>query len=43
MCIRDRIKTPDLGSIHNTIEAVLYCKEKGIGAYQGGTLSLIHI
>ncbi len=32
-----QIKTPDLGSIHNTIEAVLYCKEKGIGAYQGGT------
>ena len=22
---------------NNTIEAVLYCKEKGIGAYQGGT------
>ncbi len=32
-----QIKTPDLGSIHNTIEAVLYCKAKGIGAYQGGT------
>ena len=32
-----QIKTPDLGSIHNTAEAVLYCKEKGIGAYQGGT------
>lgn len=32
-----QIKTPDLGSIHNTIEAVLLCKEKGIGAYQGGT------
>ena len=32
-----QIKTPDLGSIHNTVEAVLYCKEKGIGAYQGGT------
>lgn len=32
-----QIKTPDLGGIHHTIEAVLYCKEKGIGAYQGGT------
>ena len=32
-----QIKTPDLGGINNTIEAVLYCKEKGVGAYQGGT------
>jgi len=32
-----QIKTPDLGSIHNTVEAVLYCKERGVGAYQGGT------
>jgi methylaspartate ammonia-lyase len=32
-----QIKTPDLGSIHNTIEAVIYCKECGIGAYQGGS------
>ena len=32
-----QIKTPDLGGINNTIEAVLYCKERGIGAYQGGT------
>lgn len=32
-----QIKTPDLGGINNTIEAVLYCKEHGIGAYQGGT------
>jgi methylaspartate ammonia-lyase len=32
-----QIKTPDLGGINNTIEAVLYCKEKGIGSYQGGT------
>ena len=27
-----QIKTPDLGGVNNTIEAVLYCKEKGIGA-----------
>ncbi len=32
-----QIKTPDLGGVNNTIEAVLYCKSKGIGAYQGGT------
>ena len=32
-----QIKTPDLGGVNNTIEAVLYCKEKGMGAYQGGT------
>lgn len=32
-----QIKTPDLGGINNTIEAVLYCKQNGIGAYQGGT------
>ncbi len=32
-----QIKTPDLGGIQNSIEATLYCKEKGIGAYQGGT------
>ena len=32
-----QIKTPDLGSVHNTCEAVLYCQKKGIGAYQGGT------
>ncbi len=32
-----QIKTPDLGGINNTVEAVLYCKKVGIGAYQGGT------
>ncbi len=32
-----QIKTPDLGGINNIIESVLYCKKKGIGAYQGGT------
>jgi methylaspartate ammonia-lyase len=32
-----QIKTPDLGGIQNTMEAVLYCKKKGVGAYQGGT------
>ena len=32
-----QIKTPDLGGINNIVEAVLYCKNKNIGAYQGGT------
>lgn len=32
-----QIKTPDLGSIHNTIEAVLLCRKKGMGACLGGT------
>ncbi|MEG0283833.1 MAG: methylaspartate ammonia-lyase [Erysipelotrichales bacterium] len=32
-----QIKTPDLGCIHNTIEAVLYCNENNIGGYVGGS------
>ncbi len=32
-----QVKTPDLGSVHNTIEALLYCHAHGIGAYSGGT------
>lgn len=32
-----QIKTPDLGGINNTIEAVLYCKRHGMGAALGGT------
>ncbi|MCL2187707.1 MAG: methylaspartate ammonia-lyase [Defluviitaleaceae bacterium] len=32
-----QIKTPDLGGINNSIEAVLYCKQNGMGAYLGGT------
>jgi len=32
-----QIKTPDLGCISNIVDAVLYCKDKGIGAYQGGS------
>ncbi|MDO5022574.1 MAG: methylaspartate ammonia-lyase [Eubacteriales bacterium] len=38
-----QIKTPDLGSIHNSIEAVIYCKEKGVGAYQGGSCNETNI
>lgn len=36
-CDMVQIKTPDLGGLHNTIEAVLACKERQIEAYQGGT------
>ncbi len=32
-----QIKTPDLGGINNSIEAVIYCKQNGMGAYLGGT------
>ena len=32
-----QIKTPDLGGINNTIEAVLYCQKHDMLAYLGGT------
>lgn len=32
-----QIKTPDLGGINNSIEAILHCKKNGMGAYLGGT------
>ncbi|KAF5858440.1 hypothetical protein ETB97_004379 [Aspergillus alliaceus] len=32
-----QIKMPDLGGIHNSIDAVLYCQEKGIGCCLGGS------
>lgn len=32
-----QIKTPDLGSVTNTIEALIYCRENGIGACLGGS------
>jgi len=32
-----QIKAPDLGGINNSIEAVIYCKENGMGAYLGGS------
>lgn len=32
-----QIKTPDLGGINNSIEAVIYCKKNNMGAYLGGT------
>ena len=36
-CDMVQIKTPDLGGIHHIVEAVLYCNEHGMEAYQGGT------
>lgn len=32
-----QVKTPDLGGVNNTIEALLYCLKQGKGAYSGGT------
>ena len=32
-----QVKTPDLGGINNTIEAILHCRRKGIGVCLGGT------
>jgi methylaspartate ammonia-lyase len=32
-----QVKTPDLGGLHNSIEAILYAKERGVGAYLGGS------
>jgi methylaspartate ammonia-lyase len=32
-----QIKMPDLGSIHNTVQAVLACKASGVGALLGGS------
>jgi methylaspartate ammonia-lyase len=37
VCDMIQIKTPDLGGINNTIEAVLFCKNHNVGAYMGGT------
>ncbi|MCI0498187.1 MAG: methylaspartate ammonia-lyase [Planctomycetales bacterium] len=36
-CDMVQIKTPDLGSVHNIVESVLYCRANGMRAYQGGT------
>ncbi len=32
-----QIKMPDLGSVHNSVEAVLVCKAGGVGAFLGGS------
>ncbi len=36
-CDMIQVKTPDLGSMHNVVEAALYCQNKKIECYQGGT------
>ncbi len=36
-CDMVQIKTPDLGGIHNIVDAVLYCNRNGMESYQGGT------
>jgi len=38
-----QVKTPDLGGVNNIIEALLYCKEKNVGAYSGGTCNETNI
>ena len=32
-----QIKTPDLGGVNNVAEAIIYCNERGVGSYCGGT------
>lgn len=32
-----QVKTPDLGGVNNSIEAIVYCNEVGVGSYLGGT------
>ena len=36
-CHMVQIKTPDLGSIHNIVDAVIFCNRSAMEAYQGGT------
>ncbi len=36
-CHMAQIKTPDLGGLHNVVDAILYCKKNAVEAYQGGT------
>ncbi|MDD5601403.1 MAG: methylaspartate ammonia-lyase [Candidatus Izemoplasmatales bacterium] len=38
-----QIKTPDLGGVNNTIEAILYCNKAMIGSYCGGTCNETNI
>ncbi len=42
-CDMVQIKTPDLGSIHNIVKSILYCKKMGMEAYQGGTCNETNI
>jgi methylaspartate ammonia-lyase len=36
-CHMVQIKTPDLGGIQDVVQSILYCKARGMEAYQGGT------
>ena len=36
-CDMVQIKTPDLGSIHNVVESIIYCRNNNMESYQGGT------
>ncbi len=38
-----QVKTPDLGGINNVIKALLYCSDRNIGAYSGGTCNETNI
>lgn len=38
-----QVKTPDLGGINNVIIALLYCSDRNIGAYSGGTCNETNI
>ena len=38
-----QIKTPDLGGVNNVAEAILYCNEKNVGSYCGGTCNETNI
>ena len=38
-----QIKTPYLGGVNNVAEAIIYCNEKGIGSYCGGTCNETNI
>ncbi|MGM0435558.1 MAG: methylaspartate ammonia-lyase [Bacillota bacterium] len=38
-----QVKTPDLGGVNNTIDALIYCREKGVGAYSGGSCNETNI
>ncbi len=38
-----QVKTPDLGGVNNSIEALRYCLKKGVGAYSGGSCNETNI
>ncbi len=38
-----QVKTPDLGGVNCIIEALLYCRDKNIGAYSGGSCNETNI